>query len=151
MHLLGRYLAFQRCNGLRHLSRKSRLSALRNRCAHVQAECEQLKGQIELQRQLMTSEAVAGTTIDRQRLFSWMRKNAIILRKIQELQLDLVSGETLRAECEQKYESQRLLCKQLELKHEKYTNLILVERKKQWIKSINFEDSEIEGQLLWTK
>lgn len=151
MHLLSKYLAFQRFSGLRQLSQRSQLSGLRNRCVLVQSECEQLRRSIELQRKLMASEGVTGITIDRQRLFSWMRKNAIVLRKIQELQVELDIRENLRVECERQFESQRSLCKQLELKHGKYANLVLGERKKQWIKSTNFEDSEIEGQLSWTK
>lgn len=151
MHLLSKYVAFQRFNELRQKSGRHQLSSLHNQCLQIQTECEKLSSAIQLQRQLAESGHLAGEVIDRQRLFSWMRKNAIIFRKVQELRLELHKSQTRKAECEEKFESQRLLCRRLETKQEKYTELVLSEKKKQWIKSINFEDSEIEARLSWTK
>lgn len=151
MHLLNKYVTFKRYSELRQKSGKRHLSSLHNQCLQIQIECEQLTGAIELQRQFAESGHLVGEIIDRQRLFSWMRKNAIVLRKVQELCLELHKCQTRKIECEEKFESQRLLCKRLDLKQEKYTELVMFEKKKQCIKSINFEESEIEAKLSWTK
>ena len=151
MHLLSKYLTFKRFSELRQKSGKRHLSSLRNQCLQIQVECEELFGALELQHKLAESGCLEGEIIDRQRLFSWMRKNAIILRKAQELRLELHKCQIRKTEGEEKFESQRLLCKRLELKQEKYTDLVTVEKKKKWLESINFEDSEIEARLSWTK
>ena len=151
MHLLSKYVTFKRFSVVRQKSGKRHLSSLHNQCLQIQGECEHLSGALELQRKLADSGRLEGEVIDRQRLFSWMRKNAIILRKEQELRLELHKCQTRKTEGEEKLESQRLLCKRLELKQEKYTELVKVEKKKRWIETINFEDSEIEARLSWTK
>jgi hypothetical protein len=127
------------------------LARLRLRFDAAQVECERLQGEIELQHSLGRTVDTGAMSIDRQQLFSWLRKSAADRRKTQELRLELRKQQELSDGCRQQLDAQRVLCRKLENRRGKYQGLVQAERRKVRLRQLNFEECEIEERRSWSK
>lgn len=149
--LFAKFKALLHNGELRLKTSEAQLARLKTRHENERIRLERLQSEIALQRQQGSEFESSGVAIDRQQLFSWLRKNAMEKRRTQELRLELAKQEEICATCENQAEAQRLLSSNLEKRRQKYLKLVATERRKIAMKNANFEDHEAEEYVaLWT-
>ncbi|TWC66611.1 hypothetical protein [Herbaspirillum sp. SJZ099] len=127
------------------------LAGERQRLASIEDHCLQLQGQLQLQEQLAGAGDLEGMSLDRQKLFGWLRSSAVDRRRSQALRLELGQQQESRQQCQQQVDTQQVLCRKQEQQLERYREFMKERSRKQHLRQLETEECEVEERWSWPR
>ncbi|OHX10800.1 hypothetical protein [Chromobacterium sphagni] len=140
--LLRRCQAEQR----RHLSA---LAQLAREDRQLEGRQQDIRSQSQGLRQLLHAQRPGGTVLDRGQLFALQRKQAVLRRQLQNLDLQLTQAQEQRLQLEQRREQQAALHRQCLRKEDKYQRWAQSQRRRQRLLRLRLEETEQEEITTW--
>lgn len=147
--MLRKWEALSRHSTRQLQSGERRLGLLKQNMYAAQEACAQLQAEIDLQEQLERAGRLDGAAVDRQQLFTWLRKTAADKRRTQELRLELSKQQELGGRYADDVCAQKAVCRKLLQKCERYEEMVKAERRKKRMNHQNQEEAEIEERMSW--
>ena len=151
MNSLVKYSTLIKNNNWRRQHSENTLSHLRIKSNSELIALERLREQIVLLNQLSQVGKLNDVVIDRQKLFTWLRKSAVEKHRAQDTRLEISKQEERYMQSVELVDKQREINLKLERKHNKYIKLFAKDKKKRLTLQLNIDESEVEDIYSWMK
>ncbi|KZE88092.1 hypothetical protein KIF53_13045 [Chromobacterium subtsugae] len=127
----------------------SELAQLAREDGQLEARQRDLDGQGEGLRRLLLAQRPAGAALDRGQLFALLRKQAVLRRQLQNLDLQREQAREQRLQLAERRERQAALRRQWLRKEEKYQRWMQLQRRRRRLLGLRQEEIEQEEMTTW--
>ncbi|KVN41166.1 hypothetical protein [Burkholderia ubonensis] len=110
----------------------------------IERQCSAIQG-------LLRDAYLQGCTLDRAGLFDFQRRQAVLRRQLQELELLRAGIEAERAELQQKMAAELHVRRNAMIRRDRYENWLDRQRRERRTAQLNREEVEIEEQTTWRR